>query len=64
MTLLILWEEYRSVHPDGYGYSRYVAAKFMLRLRGMSQGLGDFLGPSRHIRRTAMVVLQGFQECH
>ncbi|OMQ41718.1 IS21 family transposase [Ensifer sp. 1H6] len=23
VTLLILWEEYRSVHPDGYGYSRF-----------------------------------------
>lgn len=23
MTLLILWEEYRGAHPDGYGYSRF-----------------------------------------
>jgi transposase len=23
VTLLLLWEEYRAVHPDGYGYSRY-----------------------------------------
>ncbi len=23
MTLALLWEEYRAVHPDGYGYSRY-----------------------------------------
>lgn len=23
VTLLILWEEYRSEHPDGYGYSRF-----------------------------------------
>jgi len=23
VTLLILWEEYRSLHPDGYGYSRF-----------------------------------------
>ena len=23
MTLMILWEEYRAVHPDGYGYSRF-----------------------------------------
>jgi transposase len=23
VTLQLLWEEYRSVHPDGYGYSRY-----------------------------------------
>lgn len=31
VTLMILWEEYRAVHPGGYGYSRYVADKFMLR---------------------------------
>ncbi|MES0183064.1 hypothetical protein NKJ86_31500 [Mesorhizobium sp. M0025] len=23
MTLSILWEEYRAVHPDGYAYSRF-----------------------------------------
>jgi len=23
MTLLLLWQEYRGSHPDGYGYSRY-----------------------------------------
>jgi transposase len=23
VTLMLLWEEYRGVHPDGYGYSRY-----------------------------------------
>ncbi|MFK3968973.1 hypothetical protein ACI2KT_36235 [Ensifer adhaerens] len=23
VTLLILWEEYRGVYPDGYGYSRF-----------------------------------------
>lgn len=23
VTLSLLWEEYRSIHPDGYGYSRY-----------------------------------------
>jgi transposase len=31
VTLLLLWEEYRAGQPDGYGYSRYVAAKIMLR---------------------------------
>jgi len=30
VTLQLLWEEHRSTHPDGYGYSRYVAARFML----------------------------------
>lgn len=23
VTLALLWEEYRAIHPDGYGYSRY-----------------------------------------
>jgi transposase len=23
VTLMILWEEYRAVHPGGYGYSRF-----------------------------------------
>jgi transposase len=23
VTLMLLWEEYRAVHPDGYGYSRF-----------------------------------------
>jgi hypothetical protein len=31
LTLQLLWEEYRETQPDGYGYSRYVAAVFMLR---------------------------------
>ena len=29
VTMMILWEEYREVHPEGYGYSRYVAAGVM-----------------------------------
>jgi len=31
LTLHLVWEEYRETHPEGYGYSRYVAAVFMLR---------------------------------
>ena len=31
LTLQLVWEEYREAQPDGYGYSRYVAAVFMLR---------------------------------
>ena len=34
VTLLLLWEEYRAVHPDGYGYSRYVAVAVMWRKPG------------------------------
>ena len=30
VNLMVVWEEYRELHPDGYGYSSYVAAKFML----------------------------------
>jgi hypothetical protein len=30
VTLQLLWEEYREANPDGYRYSRYVAAIFML----------------------------------
>jgi hypothetical protein len=33
VTLMILWEEHRAAYVDGHGYSRYVAAKFMLRER-------------------------------
>jgi hypothetical protein len=32
VNLMILWEEYRAVHADGYAYSSYVAAVLMLRL--------------------------------
>jgi transposase len=31
LTLQLLWEEYREGNPEGYSYSRYVAAVFMLR---------------------------------
>jgi transposase len=31
LTLQLVWEEYREDTPDGYSYSRYVAAVFMLR---------------------------------
>jgi PAS domain-containing protein len=32
VTQQLLWEEYRQANPDGYRYSRYVAAKNMLRI--------------------------------
>jgi hypothetical protein len=31
LTRQLLWEEYKEANPDGYRYSRYVAAVFMLR---------------------------------
>ena len=38
VTLQLLWQEYRDRHPDGYSYSQYVAAKFMLRERVSPDG--------------------------
>jgi transposase len=37
VTLQILWEEYSTAQPGTYSYSRYVAAKFMLRLSGRAR---------------------------
>src|SRR6202046_205776 len=34
VTLLILWDEYIVANPGGYSYSRYVAARLMLRSPG------------------------------
>ena len=45
VNLTVLWEEYRAVHPDGYGYSSYVAAKFMLRERICFAGARGSVGP-------------------
>src|SRR6266851_4537784 len=33
VTLMILWEEHRTEHVDGHGYSRFVAPGIMLRNR-------------------------------
>ena len=47
VTQQLLWEEYRQANPDGYRYSRYVAAKNMLR-----QVLFSLLGlKAGHCRR-------------
>ena len=45
VTLQLLWEEHRAAHPNGYGYSRYVAPGFMLRVRATGQGCRFFPGP-------------------
>ena len=37
-NLMVLWEEYRAGHPEGYRYSRYVAAVVMLRSVLSSRG--------------------------
>jgi hypothetical protein len=49
VTLTVLWEEYRAIHPDGYGYSRYVAAKNMLRPLGRTRKTATFPGSIQNI---------------
>jgi transposase len=39
LTLQLVWQEGRENNPEGYGYSRYVAATYMLR---------DHLKPMTH----------------
>ena len=34
VTLLLVWQEYRDRHPEGYSYSHYVAARLMWRRQG------------------------------
>ena len=46
VNLMVLWEEYRQAHPEAYGYSRYVAAKFMLRQPRRARDAADFLAHS------------------
>ena len=47
VTLMTLWEEYIAREPEGYRYSYYVAAKFMLWLQGRARDGADFPGPIR-----------------
>ncbi len=49
VTLQILWEEYRASNPEGYGYSRYVAARLMWRKPG--NGLFPWLRPQHNFDR-------------
>jgi hypothetical protein len=51
VNMMVLWEEYRESHPDGYGYSRYVAAKFMLRRTGRAREAAGLPGPLHNIER-------------
>ncbi len=50
VTLPILWEEHIAAEPDGYRYSRYVAARFMLSLLERAKDCANFLGSLRNIR--------------
>ena len=49
VNLMILWEEYRAVHSDGYAYSRYVAAVLMLRLAARARDTVGNPGSIRNI---------------
>jgi hypothetical protein len=40
-----LWEEHRAAHLEGYGYSRYVAAGFMLRVGRWARDAALSAGP-------------------
>lgn len=61
VTLALLWQEYRGGHAQGYAYSCYVAAKFMLRLLEASQRCRRVPWPARNIsrRRLASIRLSG-----
>ena len=73
LTLQLVWEEYRETQSDGYGYSRYVVAKIMLRSRLSPVLAGGPLALQRNIswnvtlRTYAMEVHLGsnttFQSC-
>ena len=52
LTLQLLWEEYRETQPDGYGYSRYVAARFMFSWNAGSPARPVFAGTHRNINRS------------
>ena len=52
VTLLILWEEYRSVHPDGYGYSRFCEL-----FRGFEQASVADDAPGARSRRQGLCEL-------
>ena len=64
VTLLIVWDEYIAENPDGYSYSRYVAAKIMLLTIGKSQGNRRFPGSICNIISGGRGGLHGFQKRH
>ena len=69
VTLLILWDEYIVDNPGGYSYSRYVAARFMLRspreaaaFSGLSRNISSSDG-SRDYRAFRNVISDGNGRC-
>jgi hypothetical protein len=57
VTLQLLWEEYRAVHPDAHAYSRYVAARFMLSGRVLWRAAWTSRHFSRNIIRSLVANL-------
>ncbi len=51
VTMQLLWEEYREANPDGYRYSRYVAAVFMLLWDAGPQAFCSSAAPYGNINR-------------
>ena len=63
LTLQLTWEEYREDHHDGYSYSRYVAAVFMLRSES-SRWVGALSAALCSNITGRPPALQAFQEGH
>ncbi len=57
VTLRLLWEEYRAAHPDGYGYSRFVSARFLPQR--LIVDAGDDVGLSDEVFEEAVPCLNG-----
>src|SRR5262249_681909 len=71
VNLTVLWEEDRAGHPDGYGYSSYVAAKFMFGCPGEGQGYRFFprlnpqhtKGPTLNYKAFRNAISDGSELC-
>ena len=63
VNLMVLREEYRQVHPEAYGYSRYVGAKLCCGAGGEPGIPVTTLLNPQHTKEAAF-ELQGFQNRH
>ena len=52
VTLMLLWEEYRAEHPDGYGYSRFCDLYGAWRKRRRRRPCGRPMWPARSCSST------------
>jgi hypothetical protein len=65
VTLLLLWEEYRAGQPEGYGYSRYVAARVMLYFGAIPLARGKIaVCLTQHKLRLRLADLTQFEVRH